>query len=41
MASCVSSLAEGLKKYKGVESVICISPGESVDYMLKKIILLS
>lgn len=35
VASCVSSLAEGLKKYKGVESVICISPGESVDYMLK------
>lgn len=37
VASCVKSLTEGLEKYKKVKTVIGISEGESLDYMLKNL----
>ena len=36
VASCVSSLSYGLKKYKGIDTIIGTSNGESVGGMLKE-----
>ena len=40
VASCVASLAEGLKKYKNVETVIVSSDGDSIGTMLKEVLII-
>ena len=39
VASCVASLADGLKRYKNVKTVIATSDGDSVGTMLKDVVI--